>query len=700
VSQPYTRKDWARRILSLLDLTSLNDTDTDETVIALCEQALESPIAPAAVCVGPKQALVPVIVLRDSPIKTATVANFPSGALSTAMTSFEILRSVNDGVEEIDVVFPYRAFGQGQIKECTEFLEAAKSACGVLAHLKVILETGEIEDPEMIEEAAKLAIECGADFLKTSTGKVAVNATLEASEILLKTIKSTKAECGFKAAGGIKTLEDAVAYVRLSDEIMGPEWTTAEHFRIGASSLMKELLLVLDEDTDEPFDDVTEAAASRELPQEIIRRKRNGEELSETSIKDFIDGVTDGSVNDAQVAAFAMSVFFKDMTDKECSALTLAMRDSGEVMDWKSVGLGDAPIIDKHSTGGVGDKVSLILAPLVAACGVKVPMISGRGLGHTGGTLDKLASIPRYNAIPSRPTLTSVIKRVGCAIMGQTDDLAPADRRMYAIRDISGSVESLPLIVASILSKKLAAGLTGLVFDVKAGSGAFMQTDEEASALANRLVKVAKEAGLPARALITDMNQVLGTTAGNSLEVAEAVAFLKGEAQDPYLKSVTMALAIEMLQLAGMDAAEAQQKADAALASGAAAETFGKMVSALAGPNDFMDNTSNYLGLAPIVKPVYAAENGVIASMDVREIGISVIDLGGGRTHHDQPIDLAVGLTDIQKVGHHVAADQPICMVHARDEHSWERAAERIRKACKVGAEKGAVPDLIRAKIV
>ncbi len=694
-----TRKDWARRILSLMDLTSLNETDDDPAIIALCERALESPVKPAAVCVNPALAMVPIIVLRESGIRSATVANFPNGDLNTPITSFEILRSVNDGVEEVDVVFPYRAWAKGKESECEEFVEAAKSACGVLAKLKVILETGEMADAEMIDGAARLAIDKSADFIKTSTGMVPVNATLEAAEVILKAIADTNPDCGFKASGGIKTLEDAVSYVRLAEKIMGPEWVTPEHFRIGASSLMQHLLDILDEAEDRPFDTDAVVAPACLMPQEIIRRKRDGHELSDDDISNFIAGLSDGSVNDAQLAAFTMSVFFRDMTDRECGTMTLAMRDSGTILNWQELGLGDAPIIDKHSTGGVGDKVSLILAPLVAACGVKVPMISGRGLGHTGGTLDKLSSIPGYAVAPSQDKFAEVIRSVGCAVIGQTDDFAPADRRMYAIRDVSGSVESLPLIVASILSKKLAAGLNGLVFDVKSGSGAFMADDAAAHALASRLVKVAKAAGLPASAVITDMNQVLGRHAGNVLEVAETVSFLTGTKQDPYLRECVLALGEDMLKLAGHAPDTVRAKLEQALDTGAAAEVFGKMVSGLGGPTDFLDRHTAYLATAPVVKPVYAKEAGYIAEINVREVGLAVIDLGGGRTHHEQPIDLAVGIADIQKVGDEVHADRPVCMLHARDDASWDRAAARIRSAVKVSFEAVTAPALIHGRI-
>ena len=313
------------------------------------------------------------------------------------------------------------------------------------------------------------------------------------------------------------------------------------------------------------------------LPQEIIRAKRDGEVLSADEIAFMIRGLTDGSISEGQVAAFAMAVFFQGMTMDERVALTRCMVESGETISWQ-----DGPVLDKHSTGGVGDKVSLMLAPIVAACGGRVPMISGRGLGHTGGTLDKLDSIPGYDTAPDIAAFRRCIADAGCAIIGQTADLAPADRRLYAIRDVTATVESIALITASILSKKLAAGLDGLVMDVKTGNGAFADTLAMARELAESIVTVANGAGLRTTALITDMNQVLGRTVGNALEVAETVAFLRGDERDPRLLEVVLALAGEMLAAGGLDADPAQ-----VLDDGGAAETFQRMVSALGGPADF-----------------------------------------------------------------------------------------------------------------
>ena len=419
------------------------------------------------------------------------------------------------------------------------------------------------------------------------------------------------------------------------------------------------------------------------LPQEIIRRKRDGHELTDEEIAFVTAGIHDGSLGEGQVAAFAMAVFFRGMTTAERVALTLGLTRSGRVLEWKSLGL-PGPVIDKHSSGGVGDKVSLMLGPLVAACGGFVPMISGRGLGHTGGTLDKLTAIPGYVTQPDIDTFRRVVREVGCAIIGQTDDLAPADRRLYAIRDVTGTVESIPLLVSSILSKKIAAGLDGLVMDVKCGSGAFCDTEEMARDLAQGLVAVANRAGLPTVALITDMDRVLGDSVGNALEIAETVAYLKGEGpREPRLHEVTLALAGEMLALGGLapSAAAGRARAAAALEDGRAADTFARMVTALGGPADFLENPGRYLAVAPVVRAGTALHAGHVAGMDARQVGIAVVTLGGGRANAAAAIDPSVGLTGMVEVGAAIRAGDPLCLVHAASEGDAERAIALVRQA-------------------
>jgi thymidine phosphorylase len=348
------------------------------------------------------------------------------------------------------------------------------------------------------------------------------------------------------------------------------------------------------------------------LPAELIRRKRDGGELTGAEIEQLVGGITDGAVSDAQVGALAMAIVWRDMTAAERVALTGAMMRSGEVLDWSGAGLA-GPALDKHSTGGVGDKVSLLLAPIVAACGGAVPMISGRGLGHTGGTLDKLEAIPGYDVAPSPERLRAVVAGAGCAIVGQTASLAPADRRLYAVRDATGTVESIPLIVASILSKKLAAGLDALVMDVKVGSGAFLPEIGRARELAAAIVEVATGNGLPTVALLTDMNQVLGRSAGNAVEVREAIDHLTGAAADPRLREVTLALSAELLVLGGVvrDPAAALSQATAALDGGRAADRFAAMVSALGGPSNLLEAPDRHLPTAPTVEAVFPVGAGV-----------------------------------------------------------------------------------------
>jgi thymidine phosphorylase len=420
------------------------------------------------------------------------------------------------------------------------------------------------------------------------------------------------------------------------------------------------------------------------LPAEVIRRKRDGAALSAEEIAFLVAGITNGGLSDAQVGALAMALFLRGMEAGERVALTEAMRDSGTVIGWDL----DRPVLDKHSTGGVGDKVSLMLAPIVAACGGAVPMISGRGLGHTGGTLDKLDSVPGYDTTPSVEELRRVVGGpAGCAIVGQTGDLAPADRRLYAIRDATGTVESIPLIVASILSKKLAAGLGALVMDVKFGSGAFMAERADADELARALVEVAGGAGLPTVALLTDMDQVLGSSAGNAVEVLESVEYLNGTRRDPRLHEVTLALAASLLVQGGLYADEdaARVAAEQSLDSGAAAERFGRMVAELGGPADFMERPGEHLAAAPLVRPVEPERAGVVQAMDCRAVGLVVTGLGGNRAKESDVIDPPVGLSQIAGVGANVGPDRPLAVVHARDQAGSEAAERALRAAVRVG---------------
>jgi thymidine phosphorylase len=422
------------------------------------------------------------------------------------------------------------------------------------------------------------------------------------------------------------------------------------------------------------------------LPQEIIRKKRDGHELSAEEIAFVARGIHDGRLSEGQVAAFAMAVFFRGMTTAERVAFTVGLTNSGTTLEWKSLAL-PGPVIDKHSSGGVGDKVSLMLAPIVAACGAFVPMISGRGLGHTGGTLDKLSAISGYEAQPDLATFRKVVREVGCAVIGQTDDLAPADRRLYATRDVTATVESIPLIVSSILSKKVAAGLDGLVMDVKCGSGAFCDTEAMARDLADGLVAVANQAGLPTIALITDMDRVLGRNVGNALEVVEAVEYLKGEGtREPRLHEVVLALAGEMIALGGLapSPAAGRARAEAALNDGRAAEMFGRMVSALGGPDDFLQHSPRYLSHAPVIRPCNAERSGYVAGMDARQVGMAVVALGGGRGHADDAIDPSVGLTDVIDVGAAVRAGSLLCVVHAASDDAADQAIALVRRAIRI----------------
>jgi thymidine phosphorylase len=419
------------------------------------------------------------------------------------------------------------------------------------------------------------------------------------------------------------------------------------------------------------------------LPQEIIRAKRDGLRLPPEDIARFIEGLTSGKVSEGQAAAFAMAVYLKGLTLDERVALTRAMTASGEVLRWDLPG----PVLDKHSTGGVGDNVSLILAPAVAACGGFVPMISGRGLGHTGGTLDKLEAIKGYRAQPGIEAFRRAVRKAGCAIIGQTTELAPADKRLYAIRDVTATVESIDLITASILAKKLAAGLGGLVLDVKWGAGAFMASLDKAQELAESLVHVANGAGLPTAALLTDMHEPLADAAGNALETHHAIAHLAGHRRQERVHEVVLALGAEMLVLGGIasDLDEGKRKIDGTLASGAAAERFGRMVFELGGPANLIERPHLHLDTAPVTHEVLAEREGVVTAIDTRALGLAVVALGGGRTRPQDAIDPAVGLTRLAGIGTRIEPGTPLAVVHARDAARAEAAAARLRAAYAIG---------------
>ena len=378
-----------------------------------------------------------------------------------------------------------------------------------------------------------------------------------------------------------------------------------------------------------------------------------------------------------------MAIFLNSMNFEEAGKLTLAMAASGTVLDWSSEDL-DGPVVDKHSTGGVGDKVSFLLAPIAAACGCYVPMISGRGLGHTGGTTDKAECIPGYNATPDFGTFRKTVREVGCAIIGQTTDLAPADRRFYSIRDVTGTVESVPLITASILSKKIAAGLQGIVMDVKVGSGAFMDSVNRAHELARSIIGTATKAGLKTHALITDMNEVLGTTAGNSLEIRESVLYLQNAQRESRLDDVTLSLCAEMLVVGGIenDRDVARKKCDEAVTSGRAAEVFGRMVTALGGPADFNEKFESYLARGPVIRHVHAS--GFVTKVYARAIGNAIIELGGGRRKVGEALDLSVGYSEIAPIGTRLEGDTPLAVVHAASEQDADKAEQNLLAACEL----------------
>ncbi len=419
------------------------------------------------------------------------------------------------------------------------------------------------------------------------------------------------------------------------------------------------------------------------IPQEFIRKKRDNIPLSREEIEEFVKGVTDGSVANEHISAFAMAVFFNGMSLDEKTNLTLAMRDSGNTMRWDL----DVPVVDKHSTGGIGDVVSLMLGPMLGACGVYVPMISGRGLGHTGGTLDKLESIPGYNVLPDDELFKRVVKECGVAIIGQTSSLAPADKRIYAVRDVTATVESVSMISASILSKKLAEGLDTLVMDVKVGSGAFMPTYELSKELAHSIVEIANSAGVKTEAILTDMNQSLAYNAGNALEVYEAIEYLMNKKINPRLHEVTMALCESALINSKVckDANDAKSKLENVLHNGKALEIFEKMSYMLGAPTDFIEKYQSYLPKANYIQEVYSESEGIVESMDAIAIGMAVVALGGGRVRPGDKINHSVGLENIVNLGTKVDKKTPLVTIHAKDEDSFNEAKKRVLKAIKIG---------------
>ncbi|QBL08092.1 thymidine phosphorylase [Rheinheimera sp. D18] len=428
------------------------------------------------------------------------------------------------------------------------------------------------------------------------------------------------------------------------------------------------------------------------IPQEIIKTKRNGSALSTAEIQQFVRGLTDDSFSEGQVAALAMSIYLNGMNVDEIVALTLAMRDSGTVFNWQ--GKLNGPVVDKHSTGGVGDKVTLMLAPMVAACGAFMPSIAGRGLGHTGGTVDKLEAIPGYNCTQSLDKIQQLLPKLGCVIVGQSSQLAPADRRLYAIRDVTATVESIPLITASILSKKLSEGLDALVMDVKIGNGAIMRTIDDASALATSIVNVANGANVPTRALLTDMNQILGCTAGNALEIVETLDYLTGKYREPRLHQITLELGANMLMLGGLfnEKSAAIAALEQSLSSGKAAEIFANMVSALGGPSDLLEKPEQYLARAPVVQDVLAPETGYVNYTDTVGLGMAVVRLGGGRSHPSQKIDPAVGFSHIQACGSKVQQGDVIAKVHAATFEAATVATKEYLAALNVGVQLTELP--------
>jgi thymidine phosphorylase len=430
----------------------------------------------------------------------------------------------------------------------------------------------------------------------------------------------------------------------------------------------------------------------------IIRLKRNRATLRPEDLSSFVEAVVSGAASDAQIAAFTMATWINGMNAEETTRLTLAMRDSGETLSWKEL---DGPVLDKHSTGGVGDLVSLVLGPVVAAAGGYVPMISGRGLGHTGGTLDKLESIPGFDTAPGTARFRALVQQNGVAIVGQDETLAPADRRIYAVRDVTATVSAPPLMISSILSKKLAEGLDGLVLDIKFGSGAFSADAAAASELAEQMCAVSNEAGLACSALVTDMNFPLARSAGNALEVAEAIRLLREGKAPGRLYEVVIALCGELLCLGGIEGSPQQgaERAERCLSSGAAAERFAAMVHGQGGPADLLERPEAYLSRAAVRVPVVADRGGFLCAIDTKSVGEAVVDLGGGRRRAGHVIDPSVGIDGIRSAGEAVEPGEPLAFVHAANSEDAAQVAGRLVSCFGIAEEQPEIQGVVHGRI-
>lgn len=428
----------------------------------------------------------------------------------------------------------------------------------------------------------------------------------------------------------------------------------------------------------------------------LIARVRDRQPVEAADLTWFATGLAEGTVTDAQAAAFSMAVLLNGLGEAGRVALTQAMRDSGDVLHWDL----DRPVLDKHSTGGVGDCVSLVLAPALVACGAYVPMISGRGLGHTGGTLDKLEAIPGFQTNLPEDRFRQLVGQAGCAIVSASAAIAPADKRLYAIRDVTATVESLDLITASILSKKLAAGLQGLVLDVKTGSGAFMKTTEQARELAQALVSTANAAGCRAAALITDMSQPLAPNLGNALEIASVMQVLTGTARGALLE-ISAALGGVVLCNAGLaeTASSGAESILTAVSNGNAAEAFGRMVAAQGGPVQFVENWQRFLPESPVVRDIPAPQTGYVSAWDGQALGLAVVDLGGGRHVQTDVVDPSAGLSEVAPIGVFLDRGQPLARVHAACETAAEQAIRQVQSAVQMSDKIPEIPQLIYERI-
>lgn len=648
----------AGRLAGIIDHTLLEPDATREDIERLCREAAQFGFA--SVCIHPSWVTVCHDLLRGTGVKVCTVIGFPTGSHLSDVKAYEARRAVEQGADEVDMVIDIGALRSKDFARVEQDIRGVVQAVGHDTVVKAILETSLLTREEKIV-GASLARAAGAGYVKTSTG-FAGGATVEDVRLIRETVGS---RIGVKASGGIRTREDVEAMV------------AAGATRIGTSAGVR---IVRGEEI------AVRSPARAVDSRAFLREKRDALAHRAEDLGAFIAAYARGEIPDYQVSAWLMAAFLNGLDAHETDALTRALLASGSRFDWRDLG---RPSADKHSTGGVGDKISLVLAPLVAACGVVVPMVSGRGLGHTGGTLDKLESISGFVTRLSAAAMRAQLEKIGVIMVGQGPELAPADGLLYALRDVTSTVECESFIVSSIVSKKIAAGAEAVIYDVKCGGGAFMKDPLAARRLAERLVEATRALGRTAAALVTDMCQPLGSAVGNALEMRESMDVLRGEGPGE-VRSLTLELAALMLERCGAepDPARALERSTRTLDSGAAWEKFLDLVAAQGGDRSRIEREDG-LPRAPVVARVVAPRAGRVAAVDAFALGEVVVAIGGGRRAKDQAVDPRVGLIVHARIGDAVSAGQILAEIHLA---AADPKAVADATRCFVIDERGAPP--------